>query len=186
LRAKEAPAVTTERIEWSESGVLSAKRQYLRISYGRYSFDLCAAPFGHDYFFSWWLVQRQPDLALMYGCGTLIALPVLLSICLQIAGFFNGILLFLVLASAGFYWILNAARSGMGGVEDTILAIPVLGPLYNRFFKPVTYYAVDTRKIFEDSVHRIVLQHVEALRTVSKLPPLAPEQTKPESRIPTL
>jgi hypothetical protein len=182
LKTKEAPAVTTSRVDWHESSVFSAKREYLRISYGRFSFDLCAAPFGKDFFFSWWLVKRGPDMAMMFGCLGVIAVPIVLLISIQIAGFVAGIILFLVLLAAGFGWVVNAARSGIGMVEDTILAIPVLGALYNRFLKPVTYYSTDSRMIFEESVHRIVLDHVATLLTVSKLPPLSAAEAKPEAR----
>src|SRR5581483_11890286 len=60
LVEKQAPNVVVERVDWEESGVLSTRREYLRISYGRLSFDICAAPFGKDYLFSWWLVRRLP------------------------------------------------------------------------------------------------------------------------------
>jgi hypothetical protein len=43
LKAKEAP-IAIERVEWKESGILSARREYLRVSYGRFSFDLCGRP----------------------------------------------------------------------------------------------------------------------------------------------
>jgi hypothetical protein len=181
LKAKEAPAVSTEVVEWNESGILSAKRDYLRISYGRYSFDLCAAPFGRDFFFSWWLVKRQPDAALLIGCLGIMALPVLLLLLWQMAGFFMGILLFIVVLGGAGLWIVGQARRGVGAVEDTILAIPFVGSLYTRFFRPVTYYATDTRLIFEESVHRVVLQHVEVMRTANNLPALSPTQSRAES-----
>src|SRR5205814_777575 len=115
---------------------LSAKRDYLRISYGRYSFDLCAAPFGRDYFFSWWLVQRQPDAALLFGCLGIMAMPVLLLILIQIAGFVMAVLLFIIALAGGAFWLVGAARRGVGAVEDTVLAIPFVGQLYTRFLKP--------------------------------------------------
>jgi hypothetical protein len=62
LVSKEAPT-SVDRIDWHESGVLSAKREYLRVCYGRYAFEICAAPFGKDYFFSWWLTKRNPTFA---------------------------------------------------------------------------------------------------------------------------
>jgi hypothetical protein len=45
LTSKEAPT-TVDRIDWHESGVLSAKREYLRVTYSQYAFEICAAPFG--------------------------------------------------------------------------------------------------------------------------------------------
>lgn len=182
LKAKEAPNVRIERIDWSESGILSAKREYLRISYGRFSFDLCAAPFGKDYFFSWWLVKRQPDAAFMWGCAGLMAIPILLLICLKIGGVFSGFFLFLIVLGTGTMWIVSQARAGVGIVEDAILAMPVLGMLYTRFLMPVTYYSTDTRLIFEESVHKIILNHVETLRTLQKLPPLSPAQAQAVAR----
>ncbi len=38
LREKEAPGVRLERVDWTEGGLLSAKREYLRISHGRFFF----------------------------------------------------------------------------------------------------------------------------------------------------
>ena len=181
LKAKEAPAVTTQPIEWRESGILSGSREYLRISYGRYSFDLCAAPFGRDYFFSWWLVKRQPDAALLFGCLGIIAMPVALAILVQMAGVFMGFLLFMIVLALGAFWIVNAARAGNGAVEDAILAIPLISQLYTRFLKPVTYYSTDTRLIFEEAVHRIVLQHIGVLRTAHNLPVLTPAESKAEA-----
>jgi hypothetical protein len=181
LKAKEAPT-RVERVDWKESGVLSARREYLRISYSRFSFDLCAAPFGKDFFFSWWLVRRAPEFALMYGCLGLLAVPIVLLIFLQVFGSVLGFLAFLGVLGAGLVWVANAARAGMERVEDAILAVPVAGALYNRFLKPVTYYSEDSRLVFEESVHRVVLKHVEALTTLSKLPALTPEERKPETR----
>jgi hypothetical protein len=63
-----------------------------------------------------------------------------------------------------------------------IVSIPVLGSLYKRFVRPVTYFSEDTRLIFEESVHRVVVSHVGALLTVANLPPLTPEQIKAHSR----
>jgi hypothetical protein len=182
LKAKGAPNVSTERIDWNESGILSAKRVYLRVSYGRLSFDLCAAPFGKDYFFSWWLVKRQPDAALIWGCAGILAIPLLFLACVKIGGVLAGLFLFIVALGAGTIWVVSVARSGSGIVEDAILALPILGALYTRFLKPVTYYATDSRLIFEESVHNIVLKHVEALRTIKNLPPLSPAEAKAEGR----
>lgn len=43
-------------ITHSESGLLSAKRTYLRVTYRGYIMDICAAPFAKEAFFvSWWL-----------------------------------------------------------------------------------------------------------------------------------
>jgi hypothetical protein len=65
LTSKEAP-IRPQRIDWAEAGILSAKREYLRATYGRYSFDIAALPFGRDFFFSWWLTRRRPWPVIQY------------------------------------------------------------------------------------------------------------------------
>jgi len=59
---REIPGARISRICLREGGLLSAKREYLRIKRGRLVFDVGAAPFGRGYFYSWWLVERPPRL----------------------------------------------------------------------------------------------------------------------------
>ena len=181
LKQKDAPSVATSHVDWSESGLLSAKREYLRISHGRFSFDLCAAPFGKDYFFSWWLVKRGSGVAMPFGCLGVIALPIALFISMRIAGFLEGIILFMVLLAVSGAALLTSARSG-SGVEDMILAIPMVGRAYERFLKPVTYYSIDSRTVFDETAHRVVMNHIASLLTICKLPPLTADELKPQTR----
>lgn len=177
LHEKLAP-VKTERVVFRESGVLSDRREYLRVSHARYSFDIGAAPFGKDFFFSWWLVRRLPDASLMIGCLGIIAVPIAYFILAKILGVFFGFVALIIFVGG----MLAAAMSGSGDfgmmLEDAILSLPVIGSLYRRFVRPVTYYSEDSRKMFEDTVHRIVLQHVAGLLSVAKMPPLSPEESK--------
>ncbi len=55
LVTKEMRHVASSSITYSEGGILSPNREYLRIQYEDFAFDLCAAPFGTGYFVSWWL-----------------------------------------------------------------------------------------------------------------------------------
>jgi hypothetical protein len=178
LSAKQYP-VRMERVDHSESGVLSAKREYLRVSYGRYSFDIGAGAFGKDFFFSSWLVRRLPDNSLMMGCLGLLALPIAYATLTAMAGFLVGFVLFMLLLVAGFAWVINSAQSGSDVVEDAILGMPILGSLYLRYIRPTTYYSEDSRNMFQQSVHRVVVAEVSALLSLAKLPPLTPEQEKP-------
>jgi hypothetical protein len=52
---REIPDVKISRINYPEAGVLSARREYLRVQRMDHVFDVCAAPFGTGFFFSWWL-----------------------------------------------------------------------------------------------------------------------------------
>jgi hypothetical protein len=182
LRDKEVPELKIERVAVSEAGILSAKREYLGVSYGRLHFDICAAPFGKDFFFSWWLSKRNPDLAAFYGCMTLIGIPIVFVVFISMMGFVNGIVFALFALGAGVFVLRNSFADGWSAIEDTILAVPVLGPFYLRFFKPITYYSEDTRLMFEATVHRVVLQVVEGVLTLNKLPQIPADKQKPQSR----
>ena len=182
LRDKEVPDLQIERTTFSEHGILSAKREYLRVRYGRLYFDICGAPFGRDYFFSWWLVKRTPGFAALWGCLVLIGLPVLVIILVGSMGLLRGLFAVIVVIGVGMAILRNAFADGWGAIEDAILVMPIIGFLYRKFVKPVTYYSEDTRQMFEDTVHRVVLQVCSGILTLNNLPELTAEQLKAQSR----
>lgn len=182
LRDKEVPELRIERTTVSEHGILSAKREYLRVRYGRLNFDICGAPFGKDFFFSWWLVKRTPGFAALWGCATLIGLPLLVLAFVGAMGFLKGIIFALVAVGVGAAILRGAFADGRSAIEDTILVMPIIGLVYKKFVKPVTYYSEDTRLMFEETVHRVVLQVVSGVLTLNKLPEISPEKLKPQSR----
>jgi len=52
--------VDISRVTYKQRGVFSSRREYLRIERGEYIFLICAAPFGTDFFVSWWGGERIP------------------------------------------------------------------------------------------------------------------------------
>ena len=66
------PDTKVFRIVIHEKGLLSAKREYLRVQGKQHIFDICAAPYGNGFFLSWWLGERPA------GClATLLGIPIL-------------------------------------------------------------------------------------------------------------
>src|SRR3989344_80720 len=61
IRNRNIPEASTSRVDWQEGGLLSAKREYLRVSRGKNIFDVCGAPFGNGFFVSWWLGEPRPS-----------------------------------------------------------------------------------------------------------------------------
>lgn len=59
IKAHQMPNAKVVRVEHKEGGILSAKREYLRIKRRNLVFDVCAAPFGTDFFISWWLYETE-------------------------------------------------------------------------------------------------------------------------------
>ena len=124
LRAKQVE-VKTERINWREGHVFSAKREYLRVTHQKYVFDICAAPFGVDFFWSWW----------------------------------------------------------MGSKPGFLESLPYVGVVFRRFVRPATYFSEDTRQMFEETVHRVVLDVVSGVLTAARMSPLtAVERTATRQR----
>lgn len=66
LERRQMPDATLSRTNLPEGGLLSAYRDYLLVKRGKLTFNLCAAPFGIDFFVSWWLTESPGCL----GCLT--------------------------------------------------------------------------------------------------------------------
>lgn len=54
LKEENIKGIHLERVSYTEGGIFSSKREYLRISRKGLIFDICAAPFGKGFFVSWW------------------------------------------------------------------------------------------------------------------------------------
>lgn len=55
IKEKKIPRVTLSRITYSQGSFWSPRREYLRVGFDIFVFDICAAPYGKRYFVSWWL-----------------------------------------------------------------------------------------------------------------------------------
>jgi hypothetical protein len=172
--AKQLP-VEISRAERSERGILSAKRQYLQIRYDRYVFVLSAFPFGKDYYFGWWLGKRMPNLAAL-GCGVLVGLPLLLIILIVKAGLVGGLVLFFIAVAAALSGAANGAFGDASDLREALSSLPWFGPIYRRLFNPATFYTEETRTIFEETVHRVVLDVLAGVLTIAKMTPLTDAQ----------
>src|SRR5579871_2985053 len=60
IKKREIPDIQIYRTNYFESGPISSMREYLRVEWHEYMFDICAAPFGTDFFVSEWFVERPP------------------------------------------------------------------------------------------------------------------------------
>lgn len=68
IKEQQLPNVEITRIDYREGSVFSAQREYLRIMRKEYCFDICGAPFGKNFFVSWWLF-KDVDPLLSDVCG---------------------------------------------------------------------------------------------------------------------
>lgn len=65
MQTHDMPHTQVFRTRHKEGGILSAAREYLRIKHGDIVFDVCASPFGKDFFISWWLYETAGTMRTM-------------------------------------------------------------------------------------------------------------------------
>ncbi len=195
VKSREVPEATFSRVEFKEGAALSAKRLYLRIERGNTAFDICAGPFGNGYFFSWWLIRlgpAHPWLWVLAVLGTFFiwSLMLLSSFSQMVTGSLLGqqtgagcfFLIVLLSFPAGVFGLGWSIREGYIFDEEQVLALPVIGWLYERLFSPQTYYRFDTALMFQESVRRAVNEVIDSLLTDQGLRALSEEQKKPTIR----
>jgi len=191
VQTRAIPETHLIRVEHKESGLASANRLYLRLHRGKHAFDICAAPFGTGFFVSWWFTKPPLKWALLYTLGFLFAVVILMDIVFGVGaaigavmqGYAFGIFLGGSLALLGvpaLLWLLgNAMRSGTIPGESTVLAMPLVGFLYERIFAPTTFYAFDTALMFRDAVHNAVLEVIDTVTANKGVRALSEEERKP-------
>lgn len=168
LKERQVPGLEMSRVEFSEGGILSAKRQYLRMTRERLVFDICAAPFGTAYFFS----CRFAEIPAVIKLWQLLVLAVGLGLCVSLSSVlltkvFGGLavilfpFLWIALVVIGFYVLRNAVSLGLKDLDAALIKSPVVGPIYERWFRKETYYRVDTRLMYCDTVNAVVKLKVE-------------------------
>lgn len=137
LKSREVPGVAFSRVEHSEGGVLSAKREYLRVSREKLTFDICAAPYSKGFFFSWWLVERPLNpFASLLGCLGLVVVPAIVVVLQRLSHVSTFLLLPFVPIT---WWVMGSIiRVGAARLEDAVLSIPCIDAVYVMLFKPVT------------------------------------------------
>lgn len=162
VQAREVPEVSFTRVTFRESGLLSSKREYLRVRRGNLNFDVGAAPYGTGFFFSWWLVQSRTRFSWFYTLGYFVALGVLWALLGKaLGGFFGGIAALVVTT----FLLGFIGKRGLIGPEEYIAQAPLIGLVYRLLFNPDTYYSQDIAAAFQESIRRAVNDAVdEALK----------------------
>lgn len=174
LAERKLPRLRSSRPEFHEGSALSDKRVYLRLERERYAFDVCAAPFGTGYFFSYRMIEKPRSrlafVLLLVACllAGALALRTGLGI-IEIAIGALGLLLLASVASPLNARIVTPDEAKAGTVatggsdfDSAILNIAVVGELYESI-RADTYYRYDTRLLFQTIVPDIVKRKVDGL-----------------------
>lgn len=173
LQRRGVPDASGQRVDYREAGLLSAKREYLRVTRGGQAVDICAAPFGSGFFVSWWLGEARPGPLVPAIAAFAIVVAVIRG-----AGFFIGPAVLL-----GAFFVVGAIISlGEESWHPYIFAVPVLGPLWERLFRPLTLYRYDTMLMFKKAIHQAVLEVVDGLTDAQGIRRLSETERKPVLR----
>ena len=161
IRNRKLPGLSLSRVEYSEGGLLSDKRLYLRIIRERFAFDTCAAPFGTEFFFSHRSVYsparvKLSDILIVAAFFAFIYLPLIAYL-----GFVYATISVLVIALAIARVFDTVVRSELSDVDTLLLKIPGFGPIYEVHFRKETYYRHDTRLLYLEIIPRIVQEIID-------------------------
>jgi hypothetical protein len=179
LTEKRIPDATVERIEYREGGAFSAFRTYLRIRRHREVFDVCTAPFGNGCFFSWWQAEVRPRLPTIASVFIVLGYLMVAGLFSGEFGAFRGPVVLLLLLPLALYFV---SRMGTQQADDVILMLPWIGWLYERLFRPITYYRIDTSDMFQTAVRQTVMGVIDRVTEAKGIRALTELERKPVMR----
>ena len=179
LAERKIPGLDVVRVEWHEGGPLSAKREYLRMTRERLVFDVCAAPFGSGFFVSWRLGEVPLTvnplailLVLVLGGFAIYLIVQALGICLGLTVVVIGLV-------ALMFFLRSAISHGLADLDAALMRIPLLGALYERFLRQITFYRIDVALMYQSAVHQAVMEAVDELTSAQGIAPLSELERKP-------
>jgi len=162
IRERQWPGVDLVRVFYSEAGLLSHKREYLRIVRHRQVIDVCASMFGKDYFLSMREAEIRAQLTFLTFIILLFCLGLFLNWLVGLFGLFSGTIAFGVLLIFGVFLLMNVLRMGLTRLDGILLRTPVIGPIYETWFRrSSTYFQHDTRMVFLKLMDDMVKEHVD-------------------------
>ena len=156
LETRKIPGLEISRAEYAEGGLLSDKRIYLRMMRERLAFDACAAPFGNTFFFSCRSVHSPPVVRLWHLVAVIVFLNIIASLLLKYLGMDFALIAFIGLLVAIVETFRNAVALNLSDLDNALMKIPALGPIYERWFRKETYYREDTRLLYLKLVPEII------------------------------
>jgi len=154
LAARQVPEVTVERIDLKQAGWFSGKRTYLRLLRERVVLDICSSAFGTGWYYSCRAAELPRHMRGWQVYLTVLVLGVTFLLYWQLYGLILGsvvvgssILLLLL--------VFLAARS-WGTLDEFLIYLPVMGALYEAYFRRDTYQMQDQRLMYADIVSSVV------------------------------
>ncbi len=162
-----------------ERSALGRSRLYLQMRRERLVFEICAAPFGNGYFVSSRLFDRRRVAtfwdyiffwALVWALFTYVTSETDVYIAVVMIGF---------LIASLWSTMTLAATNTIKWLDERLYVMPIIGPIYESFFHPLTYFREDQNNMYRSAVHRAVLEAIDSISSEKGLKPLTEDERKP-------
>jgi hypothetical protein len=162
MAARKIPSMQISREALCEGGLLSDKRIYLRLCRERLALYTCAAPFGTGYFFSFRAIY-VPALVRLWHILALCLLGVFGGLLVRLLGVTFAVVSFVTCVFAVAAIFRNATAAGVGDLDSLLLKIPIISTIYENWFREDTFYRVDTRTLYLQTLPEIVRRLAEEI-----------------------
>ena len=163
LEARRIPGLTISREEFTEGGMLSERRVYLRLFRERLALYTCAAPFGAGYFFSCRTVYVPALVRLWHILALLLLFTVTGALLVKPLGITFAAIAMVTLMFASAAVLRNAAASAFADLDAFLLKIPVIATIYEDWFRPETYWRLDTRLVYLQRLPALIKELAEEI-----------------------
>ena len=184
LEERRVPGLEAGVVKLFESVYGSSKRLYMTVARERFVYYVCAAPYGTGFFFSWRLVdERRPAkwfvaAFILLNIVTGILSSALMSPTIRLLTALNfdaqslsqialwlPSLLFLFLFAAIWSLMRCAALPGYERLSIFIEKVPFFGRVFERLFRPDTYYRQDSQKMYQKVFDLAITETIAAVTT---------------------
>ncbi|GEP44426.1 hypothetical protein [Brevifollis gellanilyticus] len=171
LEARKVPGLDFSRLDYREGGPLSARRDYLRMRRERLTFDLCSAPFGTSWFFSYRFCEIPAPFPLLQLLIVVILTAALTMGYVALFGMLWGGAI-IGMTVLGFFLLLrNTLTLGFQDFDAWLLTVPVFGGVY-EIFRKETFFRTDTRIMYADTIEKVIqakIKEVTAAEGIEKV-----------------
>lgn len=161
LKARKVPGLEISRVEYAEGGLLSDRREYLRMIRERLVFDICSAPFGTAHFFSCRCAEIPAIIRLWQVALVLIGMLASIAVFWKLFGLLLGAAIAVAALAVAIILARNSIALGLRDVDAALIKSPLVGSIYERLLRKETYYREDTRLMYCDVVNKVVEAQIE-------------------------
>jgi hypothetical protein len=193
LQARSIPELEVSRVDIKEGGPMTPRRQYLRLRRERLIFDVCAMPFGSGFYVSEWFWEqpRRVGLVLLMILIAIGAIAVAIG-----TGPYNDVyrfferrmgmeeisvthMLVMVPLLAAIIGIIVGVLWFGEAVDGMLLRIPLIGYIYERWLRRLTYYRHDRTQAFQAAAHNALCSVIDDICKVQGIAPLSDAAKRP-------